>query len=369
MMPTKNRRKWRAWVFLAVVWLAPASGAQVCQSAADMDTGTRPVLEATARRYFDMAARGDTSALQQNSIAAVAASFGGIESAVKENQPALAGKQATPRPPYLLVAEGSEPLARAEFLCGVFGSSGQTSRSAVFVLTNLPPGRYALVILDVNGGPASGTATGTQDARTMTLILQQVANDWKLAGFYVRQSQLGGHDSQWFAQRAREFKAKGQTWNAWLYFRQTIALATPVDFMSTLATDRLYDEAQSVQPGDLPSPDRPLVVVGQVGSTEQSGIQRQQKPSETPNVTKAAKSYSITQIFPLAVGKDLDVVVKYQATDVSNTAQVFQDNMAVIRGLVAKLPQLRDGFEGVVARGVEPSGRDYGSLLMMKDVK
>ena len=74
-------------------------------------------------------------------------------------------------------------------------------------------------------------------------------------------------------------------------------------------------------------------------------------------------------MFPMAVGKDLDVVVKYQTADVSNTGQIFQDNMAVIRGLVARLPELREAFVGVVARAVEPSGRDYGSLLAMKDIK
>jgi len=30
---------------------------------------------------------------------------------------------------------------------------------------------------------------------------------------------------------------------------------------------------------------------------------------------------------------------------------------------------LRDAFDGVVARAVEMSGRDYGSMLAMKDIK
>jgi hypothetical protein len=43
--------------------------------------------------------------------------------------------------------------------------------------------------------------------------------------------------------------------------------------------------------------------------------------------------------------------------------------MAVIKALVAKYPELREAFAGVVARGVQPDGRDYGSLLQMKDIK
>jgi hypothetical protein len=63
------------------------------------------------------------------------------------------------------------------------------------------------------------------------------------------------------------------------------------------------------------------------------------------------------------------LVVKYQAADVSDTARTFKENAAVIKALVAKYPELREAFAGVVARAVEPSGRDYGSLLAMKDIK
>jgi hypothetical protein len=41
----------------------------------------------------------------------------------------------------------------------------------------------------------------------------------------------------------------------------------------------------------------------------------------------------------------------------------------VIKALVAKFPELREAFAGAVARAVDPSGHDYGTLLAMKDVK
>ena len=274
---------------------------------------------------------------KQNSIASVAASFAGIEAAVKENQAAFSGAKATVRPPFLLTADGPEPLARAEFLCGVFGKSGQTKDSAVFVLPNLPPGKYGVTILDVNGG---------QNPKTLTLVLQQVGAEWKLAGFYAKSSQASGHDAAWFTQRARDFKSKGQNHNAWLYYREAIALSAPVDFMSTLATDKLYDETQAMQPADVP-------VNG-----------------NTVEMSAGGKIYHCDRrIFPLAVGNDLDVVVKYQTADVSNTARAFQENTAVIKALVAKFPELREAFAGVVARAVEPSGRDYGTLMAMKEIK
>jgi hypothetical protein len=55
--------------------------------------------------------------------------------------------------------------------------------------------------------------------------------------------------------------------------------------------------------------------------------------------------------------------------DVSNTNLAYQDNIAVMKALVAKYPELRDAFAGAVARAVDASGRDYGTLLAMKDIK
>ena len=69
------------------------------------------------------------------------------------------------------------------------------------------------------------------------------------------------------------------------------------------------------------------------------------------------------------MGDDLDLIVKYQASDISNSNQTYQMNVAVMKALVAKFPELRDGFAGVVVRAVDPSGRDYGTMLAMKEIK
>ena len=83
----------------------------------------------------------------------------------------------------------------------------------------------------------------------------------------------------------------------------------------------------------------------------------------------AGKTYKVTDLFPVPVGRDFDLVVKYQSADVSNTGKTFQDNMAVMKALLAKYPEFRDAFAGIVVRAVEPSGKDYGSMLAMKDIK
>ncbi len=317
---------------LLISLCAIASTAQTCLTTADMDEASRSVLVATAKRFFDMAARGDTASLRENAITSLATYFSGIENAVRENQANLAGTLPVARPPFFLKAEGTTPLPRAEFLCGIFGAQGQTRDSAVFVIPNLPPGNYGIVTLD---------APSHQGAYTASFVLQQQGAAWKLGGFYVRLTQVAGHNGNWFADRAREFKTKGQNHNAWFYYGEARELLVPVPFMATAATDKLYDEMQTVKPADLPPVDLPA----------------------------GAKIYKVTDLFPVPVGQDFDLVVKYQSADVSDSGRTFLENTAAMKALVAKYPEFRDGFAGIVVRAVEPSGRDYGSMLPMKDIK
>lgn len=336
MKISRPKRLWLLSSILIVLGQLQVARAQTCYTEADMDEPTRNALQSAGKRYFDMASHGDSASLKQSAIPSLASDFSGIENAVKDNQPFLAGATATPRSPFLLKVEGNAPLQRAEFLCGVFGPSGQTSNSAEFVIPNLAPGSYGIVILDVNG---------PKGARTVSFVLQQQGTDWKIGGFYVKDPQIKGHDGNWFATKAREFKSKGQTRDAWFYYVEARELLVPVPFMYTQTTDKLYDEMQSVKPADLPV----------------SG--------NTVDLATGAKTYKLTQVFPLPVGDDLDLVVKYQAADVSDTAKAFQENTAVMKGLLTKFPELRDAFDGIVARAVDPSGRDYGSMLRMNDIK
>jgi hypothetical protein len=329
------RKRWLVMTWLTFSLMGGVAYAQTCLAAPEMGDPMHNALELTAQRFFQLSQHEDMAALRQNSIPSLAANFGGVETAIKDNQAAFQGARATARAPFLLTADGPNPLPRAEFLCGVFGPSGQTSQSAVFVLNNLPPGKYGVVILDIAG----------KEARSLTLILQQAGTDWKLAGYYVRSTEAGGHDGAWYTEKARDFKKKSENHNAWLYDREAIALTSPVDFMSTQASDKLFDEAQSALPTDMPA------------------------NGNTVDLSASGKTYHVMEVFPLAVGNDLDVVVRYAASDISNTQKTFQENMAVISALVAKYPELRQAFAGIVARAVAPSGQDYGSMLPMKEIK
>lgn len=319
----------------AVCLWAGAALAQSCSMGSDMDQATRTAIQAAATRYFGMVVRNDTALLQQNAIPSLAAGFSGIAGAVKDNQSNLAGANGVPRAPFLLKEEGTTP-DNAEFLCGVFGANGQTANSAVFEIPSLPPGTYALDTLD---------ATTPKGSFTPTFVLQQMGTDWKIAGLYLTSATINGHDSDWFANQARQYKAAGKTHDAYLYFLQSRILAVPVPFMSTLKTDKLYEEAEAAKPADLPTPDHMI------------------------DLPAGAKTYKLIEYFALPVQNDLDLVVRYGVADVSNTTQAFQDNIAVIKAIVAKYPEFREAFAGVVARAVAPSGQDYGTLLPMNEIK
>ncbi len=310
--------------------------AENCVTASDMEPATRTALVSAGQRYFDFIAKGDAASLRQNAIPSLTAEFSAVENTVKNNQPALAGSTGMARPPFLLEVDGSSPIPRAEFYCGVFGKNGQTSDSAAFYLNNLPPGKYAVDIFD---------APSPKGAYTVSFILQQTGSDWKLGGLYIKAAQISGHSSDWFLTRAREFKAKGQAHNAWLYYIEARSLISPLSFMSTAATDKLYDESQKLQPTDLPA------------------------DGKTVDLSAGSATYKLVDVFPEVVGNDLDLIVKYQAADVSNTSLAYQGNVAVMKALVARYPELRDAFAAVVARAVDAGGHDYGTLLAMKDIK
>ena len=327
-------------IALLISWVLPFPGliahAQTCQTSADMDAATRTAITSAGQRYFDMVSKGDVASLKQNSVPSVASDFAGMEERVKAAQPALAGAQPTIKGAFLLDNTQTAPDARAEFYCGVFAKNGQTANSAAFYFDNLPAGKYAIVLLD---------ATSSKGRTMFSVLAQQTGSDWKFGNVFIKPAQIAGHDSDWYLSQARQFKAKGQMHNAWFYYLEARNLISPMPFMSTLATDKLYDESQAAQPADLPA------------------------GGKTTDLMAGTTSYKISSVFPDVVGTDLDLIVRYQSANVSNTNQAYQDNVAVIKAMVTKYPELRDAFTAVVARAVDATGRDYGTLLAMKDIR
>ncbi len=319
-------------LLLAVMITAPAVTAQTCSSGADLDVPTRNAVEAAARQFLDMSAHGDVAGLKANAIPAIAGDFGSIEQAVVTNKPYFAQGPATVSGTYVLDASQAKgTIPRADFYCGIYNSPDRL----VFSISNLPAGRYALVMQKVAG----------KDPITLSLILQNVNGAWKLAGYYPRLDSIGGHDGQWYLTKAREYKSKGQLHNAWFYYLTAWDLMAPVNFMSTPQLDKIAAEMQGARPSDMPGDASPL------------------------SLAANGKTFKVTEMVAVPVESNLDLRIRYENPQASDSSVAFQDNMAVIKAIVAKYPELREAFAAVIARAMDASGHEYGSLLPMKDIK
>ena len=305
---------------------------QTCSSGPDLDSATKSAIDGAGKQYMEMSKNGDVAGLKANSIPAIAGDFGSIEQAVVTNKPYLAEGAATITGTYLLDAsQAKAALPRADFYCGIYNSPDRLS----FSINNLPPGKYAVVVQKVNG----------KDPITLSLVLQNLGGAWKLAGYYPRLDSIGGRDGQWYLTQARAYKSQGKSLDAWFYYLTAWDLTAPVNFMSTPQLDKIAEEMQSARPADLPSQNAPM------------------------SVSANGKVFKVTELTAVPVDNKLDIRVAYQNPDAGNSGVAFQDNMAVIRAVVAKHPELRDAFDSVIARAMDSSGHEYGSLLPMKEIK
>jgi hypothetical protein len=321
-------------LFATVVILAGCrlSSAQSCASGADLDAATKTAIDSAATQYLNMSKNGDVAGLKANAIPAITGNFGSIEQAVVSNKPYFNDGQATITGTYLLDAsQAKAALPQADFYCGIYNSSDRIG----FSIPNLPPGRYAVAIQKVNG----------KNPITLTLVLQEMGGGWKLAGYFPRLNSIGGHDGDWYLTKARDYKAKNQLHDAWFYYLTAWDLLAPVNFMSTPQLDKISAEMQSARPSDMPSQSAPM------------------------SLSASGKTFQITELAAVPVDNKLDLRIRYQNANATTTNVAFQDNMAVIKAIVAKYPELRDAFDSIVARAVDNSGQEYGTLLPVKEIK
>ena len=304
-----------------------AAVAQECATGSDIDPATKSAIEKAAEQYAQYAIQGNASGLQQNAVGSLATNIAPVQTALANFKPDLTGARASTRAIYLLTYNGQ---GRPEFYCGIFNSPDRTG----MLINGLTAGTWAVVIVDVSGGKAP---------ITIGQILQQQGTAWKIGGFILRDTQIGGHSSDWFLQKARDFKSRGENRNAWFYYSVAWDLAAPLPFMGTVGLDKIAQEMQAIRPTDLPTQQNPL------------------------SLTAGGKTFQVTSIDTVPVGDVLDLRVRYKAQAAnSDTAQLYQDNNAVMKALIDKFPEFRNGFPAVIARALDPNGvGDYGSVAEM----
>lgn len=340
---TGMRRSVLQIVFLLAAMLT-ASATETCFSAAEMQDNTREAIEAAARFNYDLFANGNASGLRLRSTAAMARESAAIEAAVRQHSAKLAGVQPTVRASYLLETDGNQPDGRANFYCGAY----RTPQWVGFFLSTMEAGRYAIVIFDVAaaGGPMTLSLVLQQEKATGmgNTVVSNKPESWWVAGLYVKPGQTLGHSADWYIEQARAYKQKQQNRNAWFHYLMARDLLAPLPFMGTPTLDALYDEQQQVQPAELPY-ERPLTLPA------------------------AGRTFKITNVFAVPGDEGLLLVLKYEAENIADSTKTDAANLALSRAFLTRYPEYKQAFAGIVARAVEPSGKDFGSLLKMKDVK
>ncbi len=304
---------------------------QTCQIKDEIPEASRTAVENAAQRILEQAIRGDVGAMRAAAIISLQSGFGGIATAVSDHKAVFALDHPQLRTLFLL-ATGDIPDPGGQFYCGVFAASGQTATSAEFNLPGLPAGKYGIVIYDF---------VGDEGPHALTMIFQDVGG-WKLAGFYVRPESAAGHDGLWYLQRARDYKAKGQVHNSWFYYVNSWNLMAPVTFMSTKLLSTINQEASIVRPKDVP-----------------------EEGNSVP-FSANGRTYKITEMSVVRGPTNLNLNIKYSVPSIADLKAVQADTRSLCTAYVAQYPELREGFNTILAHAVDPSGGEVVELLELK---
>ena len=190
---------------------------------------------------------------------------------------------------------------------------------------------YAIVIQDFQGakGPYA-----------LSTIFQDIGG-WKLAGYYVRPEAAVGHDGLWFLQRARDYKTKNQTHNAWFYYVKSWDLLAPVTFMDTRLLSKITQESSGIQPKDIPR-------------------------GSPVNYSANGKSYNITEITVYPCDNTFDLSIKYSVPSTADFQATMADARNLANAYVSQYPELKDAFDNVWAHAVDPNGGDVPAVINLK---
>jgi hypothetical protein len=309
--------------WLLLTFALPALGVSCKPQGAMTEAERAPIVQAARQIAVDVQA-GRSADLKAATVPEVAANFNSIEQSAAALTPLLAGATLTVDAVYGLDASDAKAGdEQQQFFC----DAGDNSSHVTFGIQHLPPGQFAFALVH-----ATGVAKPQQIA--LLLQLQKPGSPWLLAGFFPKPLSLAGHDGLWYWRQARVYAQKKQMWNAWLYYSAAISLLQPAGFFSSTNLERLVEEQQGVRPADLPGTN-PLTV------------------------SADGTSYKVTSLRTDDALGGLDLVAHYNSTS-SDPVAGRAHTIAVMHGLLAMHPELRDAFHGLwVFADAGPGGQAF----------
>jgi hypothetical protein len=317
-------------------WGLPVlSWAVSCTTQSQMTETERSSLVEASKSLAGLIQAGNTDGLKARTIPSVAEHFDPIAAAVESAAPLIERGAITIESMYLLESTDLKSTEdNTQFFCG-----GANAHEVVFTIPQVPPGSYALAVL---------RATGVDSPQSITLILARdtpKATQWKLAGAFIHGLTSAGHDGVWYWNRAREFAKKGQKWNAYFYYQTAASLLTPVYFLSSPNLDKLLKEQAAIAPSGLPAGNQPMPLSG------------------------GGQNFSIQDMHTDSSLGGLDLVIHYQANDVSDPVAARTRNVALMTAMLAQHPELREGFHGLWAYANAPNQQPFANELAMDQIR
>lgn len=293
------------------------------------------MYEKAARSLATDIQMANVEAVRADTIPSVAAKFDSLAATIQQVAPQIQKASITVNALYNLNAQDLGAHGeQAQFFCGVSGSA----RVITVTIPRLPPGNYALVLVH---------ATGVEQPHQMAMILQNEpagSTQWKLAGLVVRPLTAAGHDGVWFWRQARAFVDKKQDWNAYFYYQTAQYLLNPADFLSSANLQKLQKEMQAVSPPDLPGEHALTINVGD-------------------------DNLEITALRTESFEGALDLVIDYKAKNVSDPVATRTQIVALMKTMLARYPELREGFHGLWVYAYNNSGQPFAIELPMNQIQ
>jgi len=319
-------------ILLAAALLPAAQTARAvsCTSQAELGPLDRDALSAVAGRLANEVVAQDFNALQAVLLPQEANEWPGMSAAVEQSAPLVKGAGFQLKNVYLLDATMQTAPADTQFFCS--NSSG--SLTVTITLSQLPPGRYAVILAEAVGSPMDASLG-------LILAWDGAATEWRLAGLSVRQGIFDGHDCVWYWVRGRE-TAKEDPWSAWYSYDAARYLELPFDFISSPNLDKLRQEQSQITPS--PQNYFPL------------------------SIADGDRTWKIE-----AVGLDPslhepDLAVVYQSTGVTDPAALRTEATAVLSAFLKTQPGIRANFHGLWAYAEKDGKRTPVMELPMKQI-
>jgi hypothetical protein len=333
----------KVWVWVCLgAWLAAQGvAAQNCTTQSQMKDAERTQLAAAADVLATKMQANDTAGVRALTIADFQKDFSGMADAIAATASKLAGAKPEVDQIYILDATGLAKTGGTNPDAQFFCTLNQSPNEVEFAIPQLPPGRYAFAIVDMESAAPW----------RLSYLLRQEGSQWLLAGFYPKEMTAGGHDGLWYWKQSRVLSADKDQWDAWLYLEEAQALLLPTNFISSTHLDNLQTELNAAAPSAVSgglSAETPLVVKGADGS-----------------------EFRFTAIAPddsLHADK-LDVRARIKVDALGDAAAARKRNVDAAAALVAAHPELRKTFHGVWIYADAPGASPYATELAMAEIK